>query len=239
MRALFVVFVCCCALVNPAHGQAREMELDLTVEADLLSMRQQDGKTAGGSATVWLTPSFGLVGEFAGAQECDSVIQAVGLRNGEKRGLGGFTLRLGDGAIRLERLALTVGVTEILRSQALTVGLGLDLGVGPTNYEVLAYGTDRAGKDAWIRTRGELTCYRSRSSTFGFGGQFCNRSFIAPGSVPGVPDDFRYYNTSGGGYVAISTTHENTCARFVGGAGKGSSPEFDYVEFEVQLTWHF
>jgi hypothetical protein len=238
MRALFLALICCCALVFTAHGQSRELELDLTVDADLLSMRQQDGKTIGGSATVWFTPSFGLTGEYGGAQECDSIIQSRGLRNGEFRGMGGIAFRAGHGAIRLNRLAVMGGATEWLRVQYPTLGLGFDLEVGRTSYEVLAYGTDRPGKDAWIRTRAGLTLYTSTVNTFGFGGQFINRSFIAPGSVPGVPDNFRFFNTAGGGFVAFSTVYENACFRLIGGAGKGSGPEFDYVEFEVRMTWH-
>jgi hypothetical protein len=95
--------------------------------------------------------------------------------------------------------------------------------LGPTSYELLAYGTRRPDNDAWIRARGDLTLYSKRALDIAVGGQYVNRSF--------------YNNFATGGYVAFATGSQNARFIFTGGAGKGSASEFDYVEFEARFDW--
>jgi hypothetical protein len=210
---------------------------DIALRSNLLAMKKQDGKTHNASATLWLTQGFGLTGGYFRSQECDSIIEPLGLHNGERRLIGGLAFRAGDRDTRLDRLAIQLGTTTLPGASALTIGLEANAHLGPTSYELLAYGTRRPDNDAWIRARGDLTLYSKRALDIAVGGQYVNRSFEETVGTERIPIGFRYNNFATGGYVAFATGSQNARFIFTGGAGKGSASEFDYVEFEARFDW--
>lgn len=239
--------VCLGVLMLFAAGPAHSVEpksysvVDLSLDADLLSMEQQDGKAWTTAGTIWLIPLVGLSGEGSQAETCAPGLEPHGLRNGERRYLGGLAFRAGQGSIQIERITVLGGVTTFLGQTSLTANIAAVLRIGLLRSEVVAYSTQRTSQDFWYRMRSDLTLYRSGLYTFALGGQYTGRSFIDAKSaeLDGYKPDTRFFNSSGGVYGALGTRWENCDFRFTAGGGKGSAPEFDYVGLNARLTWHF